>query len=195
MTTFKMKTTSDVISVRKWVKPKKKNSVKRTLHIFSKLCETFQNCMVNLFNFERNWWIGPFVEDFEAISRASSFGVGVKCSWRLCTYCFMLSECNKDLSQLAIWNLHLAILHYLQRYHKERTKKMRMIFSINYKSRFLRRSTRLINLTVQRVSTARKGIAGMHIFWCHKYKHYILREFVKLSIRHEQTDFGQYNEI
>ena len=35
----------------------------------------------------------------------------------------------------------------------------------------------------------------MHIFWCHKYKHYILREFVKLSIRHEQTDFGQYNEI
>ena len=35
----------------------------------------------------------------------------------------------------------------------------------------------------------------MHIFWCHKYKHYILQEFVKLSIRHEQTDFGQYNKI
>ena len=111
--------------------------------------------------------------------------------------CAPIASCYLSATKiwLAIWNLHLAILHYLQRYHKERTKKMRMIFSINYKSRFLRRSTRLINLTVQRVSTARKGIAGMHIFWCHKYKHYILREFVKLSIRHEQTDFGQYNEI
>ena len=111
MTTFKMKTTSDVISVRTWVK--KKNSIKRTLHIFSKLCETVQNCMADLFNFERNWWIGPFVENFEAISKASSFGVGVKCSWRSCTYCFMLSECKKDLSHLVIWNLHLVILHYL----------------------------------------------------------------------------------
>ena len=49
----------------------------------------------------------------------------------------------------------------------------------------------ILDVSVQQEKESRKCIS----FDVTNIKHHMLREFFELSIRHEQTDFGQYNKI